>query len=78
MAINNSTRVQLKFLSLISNVYSFEHLKPIHPMMANIGVKTIVSVVFSINSFPEIGLADSLNSDNIEYYSFQDLLIFPA
>ena len=79
MAIDNSTRVQLKFLSLISKVYSFEHLRPSHPTLADIGRKSVVSVIFHENQVPEIGLSDSPGqSDAIEYYPFDEILIFPV
>ncbi|MDO3385647.1 hypothetical protein QWI17_07340 [Gilvimarinus sp. SDUM040013] len=78
MTILNSTDIQAKFLSLLSQHYEFYCLDPINPMMSNLGNKYVVSVVFDLDGFPQLGLSDTLETDAIDYYHFNKLLMLPV
>lgn len=61
----------------MSKTFSFVNLNPVHPMLAQIGIKRVCSVILHESEEFQLGLSsvDSNDPDDIEYYRFSELEI---
>ncbi len=64
-------------LSVMSRTFRFTHLKPVHPMLADLGVRRVACVLMQENWFPQVGLADPANPQEVEFFAIEDLDVAP-
>lgn len=64
-------------LKVLSQTFVFRHLEPSHPMLADLGRRRVSQVIFNEHWFPQVGLADPENPDDLDYYQIEDLDIAP-